>query len=107
MTLNKWAVRKRAGGWRIFDPAGEWHDTQPTLKQAHLDATRYAIMLELFKPNGLRCYNALWSLAAKAIGDITRIRDIHERYADDDWAICAECGVTWPCVTIAALDGEL
>ena len=48
----RWSVRKRDGAWRVYD-RGCWHDTYPTLVEAHTYATQCAVADSLYEPGGL------------------------------------------------------
>lgn len=77
---GRWSVRKRKGVWQIIGPDEVWHDTEPTLIEAHDEATRLAIHAELSKPTGLLCYFGMRRLA--------------ERTATDGWLLQG-CGPSW------------
>jgi hypothetical protein len=49
---KRWAVIKREGAWRVTD-RGCWHDTFPTLPEAHTYATQCAVADVLYEPGGL------------------------------------------------------
>jgi hypothetical protein len=57
---GKWSIRFRNGQWRLYDTAGNWHDTFNDLPEAHTWGTAQAITQELFEPGGLtRFLNAI------------------------------------------------
>jgi hypothetical protein len=49
---NKWKVCYRDDVWRIYD-GPVWHDSCPTLIEAHTYATQLAVADTLFAPGGL------------------------------------------------------
>lgn len=53
MTEGKWSVIKRDGQWRVVTPRGFWHDSAPTLPEAHTYATQLAASDVLFEEGGL------------------------------------------------------
>lgn len=50
--MKRWRVIKRDGEWRVLD-SGVWHDSFPTLPEAHTYATQNAVADYLFEPGGL------------------------------------------------------
>lgn len=53
MSNSKWSVIKRDGQWRIVSPRGFWHDSAPTLPEAHTYASQLAVADVLFESGGL------------------------------------------------------
>jgi len=53
MNNQKWSVIKRDGEWRILHPNGFWHDSAPTLVEAHTYATQLSVADVLFEGGGL------------------------------------------------------
>lgn len=49
---NNWKVTYRDGLWRIYNGA-IWHDSCPSLEEAHTYATQLAVADTLFEPGGL------------------------------------------------------
>lgn len=56
--MTRWSIRKRHGQWRVFD-RDLWHDTFPTLEEAHTYATQQAVTDEIFEPGGLTRLKAM------------------------------------------------
>lgn len=54
----RWTVRKVNNRWRVYD-RGVWHDSFPTLPEAHTYATASAIADVLYAPGGLTCLTQL------------------------------------------------
>ena len=50
--MNKWKIRYRDGVWRIYE-GDSWHDSCPTLEEAHTYATQLAVADSLFSDGGL------------------------------------------------------
>jgi len=65
----RWSVRKRNGGWRVYD-RGYWHDMFNTLPEAHTYATQCAVADKLYEPGGLTWLAQIQRYAA-LYGDIT------------------------------------
>lgn len=50
--MNRWSVRFRRGVWQVLD-RGVWHDTYPTLAEAHTAAMQYSVATQIFRPGSL------------------------------------------------------
>lgn len=75
--MNRWRIRKRDGKWQLIDPDGRaiWSNAE-SIGEAHDDATRFAIVDELWKPAGLMCYFGMRRLAERTATDGWLLQDV-------------------------------
>jgi hypothetical protein len=57
--MTRWTVAKRDGQWRVYD-RHIWHDTFPSLEDAHTYATQCAVTDCIYTPGGLTLLAQLW-----------------------------------------------
>ena len=63
-----WRVCKRHGVWRVYD-GNSWHESWPTLPEAHTAAMQLAITRDIFKPGGVAAARACVDWASKHLID--------------------------------------
>ena len=72
----RWRICKRDGTWRIYSPAGCWHDSLPTLKEAHTYAAQLSVADELIEPGGLTRLRIIQSIARQRV-TLVNVEDWH------------------------------
>lgn len=70
--LSRWKVIKRGPVWAILSPDGHWHDSADSLREAHDEATKYAIYDALNMRQGLLCFATMRAMARMWMADNTR-----------------------------------
>lgn len=88
--MNQWKVVKRQNEWRVYDNDGWWHETHPTLRQAHTAATqlaRHRHLLQTRRPHRTVRVALLTMTDLKTIAEAIHASDYNRRYHRIDmWA---------------------